>query len=134
MALPLKPGVPPDLAALRETAQRLLERTLLELHEGERPLARLAGERCTAHLAECFEQVAAAPAAATRLARLECIDGALRALAAARADLDLLRALGAVLPTGARTLLAGIEVLRRGLAAQLPGSPPGVVQGSAAAG
>lgn len=113
MAAPIKAvGHRSDPASLADLAVRLLQRSMAELIHIDRPVARLAAERCTQHLASAGEHFAGA-AALPPAARLGALQRALHHLVAARFDLELLQAEGNIVPAAARSLLAGIEVLRR---------------------
>lgn len=113
MAAPLKAaGHRSDPASLADLSIRLLQRSMAELIHIDRPVARLAAERCTQHLAAAGEHFASA-VAFPPAARAQVLQRALHHLVAARFDLELLQTEGNIVPTAARSLLAGIEVLRR---------------------
>ena len=111
----------PESAAL--LAERLLERTVRELELPDRPLARLAADRCVRRLLDACEAIAAAGAGSggrrgegspdphLRLLLVE----ARRGVRAARWSLGLVHRQGAMLPSAYRQIVAGLEVLSRRL-------------------
>ncbi len=122
MAAPLKIAPQSDLAALGQVAARLIERVLGEIADAERPLARLAGERCAQHIAACAEWLAVTGQLRVP-ERPSALRRARRAVIAARCDLDLVQSQGTLLPPVYRTISAGLEVLRRRIG-ELAGAPP----------
>ncbi len=114
MAAALKPH-PGDLPGLALLAARLLARAVAETADQEQPVARLAAERCVAHLADCALGLGAASRRARAEARARDLEAAERAALLARAALELLGAQGGLAPPAIRALAGGFEVLCRRL-------------------
>lgn len=112
MAAALKPH-PGDLPGLVLFAGRLLARAVAETAEQELPVARLAAERCVAHLADCTLRLGAASRRPRAEERARDLEAAERDALLARAALELLGAQGGLAPPALRALAGGFEVLCR---------------------
>ncbi len=114
MAAPLKPysGDVPGLALF---AGRLLARAVAETADQDQAVARLAAERCVAHLADCALRLGAASRRPRPDDRARELAAAERDAVLARAALDLLAAQGGLAPVAIRALAGGFEVLCRRL-------------------
>lgn len=112
----MRPTTPPlDLETLWSTTARLLERALFEFGEPDRPVIRLAAERCSANIAACAEQLYGA-VHGPRGERAAYLRRAAQAIDSARCDLEIVHQRGAILPPAYRALGAGCEVIRRRVA------------------